>query len=200
MPEFDSVSQEMDKASFEELEPKIWARHDVIYQNWCAALLSLADAPATVREALPTAADARRMRDIQLACVPITPMPLRDNAATISGHRVLIAEIERVHVGFVLASLGPEPSPLFVQVVAVVSEAQRRGIGQQLLSAAAALEPQRNIVLATQETNLAAHALNKRFADSMAASIHKVNLGVYPNKYLGIRRGQGYRVWEIERG
>lgn len=200
MPEFDSVSQEMDKATFEELEPKLWAREDVIYQKWRAALRSLAGAPATLREALPTAADARRMRDIQLTCVPITPMPLRDNAATISEHRVLIAEIERVPVGFVLASLGPEPSPLFVQVVAVVPEAQRRGIGLQLLSAAAALDPQRNIALATQETNLAAQAMNNRFAGSMAASIHRVNLGVYPDKYLGIRRGQGYRVWEITRG
>ncbi|WP_457967592.1 GNAT family N-acetyltransferase [Arthrobacter sp. D1-29] len=65
-----------------------------------------------------------------------------------------MAEIERVHVCVVLASLGPEPSPLLVQVVAVVPEAQRRGIGQQLLSAAAAVEPQRNIAMATQEPTL----------------------------------------------
>lgn len=189
----------MENATFEELEPKLRARDDVIYQTWREALSTLSDAPATLRQAVPTPADARRMRDIQLACEPITPLPLRDNAAAISANHVLIAEIEGVPVGFVLASLSQKHSPLFVQVVAVVPEAQYRGIGLQLLSAAAEVEPHRNIALATQQTNLAAHAMNAKFADSIGASIHRVNLGVYPDKLLGIPRGLGYRAWEIKR-
>lgn len=200
MSDFDVLSQWMESATFEELEPQLRARDDVIWQSWTGALSTLSDAPATVREAVPMPADARRMRDIQLACVPITPLALRDNAATISEHRVLISEIERVPVGFVLASIAEEHSPLFVRVVAVVPEAQRRGIGLQLLSAAAALEPHRNIAVATQETNFAAHAMKNRFAASIGSSAHRVRLGVYPDKLLGIPRGEGYRAWELKRG
>lgn len=140
------------------------------------------------------------MRDIQLACAPITPLGLRRNATTISEDSVFIAEIDRVPVGFVLAALSERHAPLFVQVVAVVPEAQRRGIGQKLLSAAVSVAPERNIVLATQETNVAAHAMNRKFAASIGASIHRLNLGVYPDDYLGIPRSLGYRAWEIKRG
>lgn len=190
----------IDNATFDELEPKIPAQRDTVYTAWREALSTLSDEPATLREALPTPADSRRMRDIQVACAPITPLMLRDNAAAIAANHVLIADIAGIPVGFVLASISEKHSPLFVQVVAVVSEAQRRGIGLQLLSAAAELEPHRDIALATQKTNLAAHAMDKRFAESIGASIHRVNLGVYPDKLLGIPRGQGYRVWRIKRG
>ena len=101
----------MDNATFEELEPKLRARDDVFYQRWQESLSTLSDAPATLRGALPTPADARRVRNIQLACVPITPLALRDNATAISAHHVLIAEIDRVPVGFVLASLSEKHSP-----------------------------------------------------------------------------------------
>lgn len=139
------------------------------------------------------------MRNIQLACVPITPLALRENATAIAAHHVLIAEVDRVPVGFVLASLSEKHPPLFAQVVAVVQEAQRRGIGLQLLSAVAQIEPQRDLALATQETNFVARAMNEKFADVIGASIHRVKLGVYPDKLLGIPRGQGYRAWEIKR-
>lgn len=131
--------------------------------------------------------------------MPITPLTLGKNVAAIQDHHVLIAEIERVPVGFVLAALAEKHTPLFVRVVAVAPEAQQRGIGLQLLCAAAQIEPNRNIVLATQKTNFAAHAMNKRFAAAIGASIHPVKLGVYPDNYLGIRRGLGYRAWEIRR-
>ncbi|UUX59880.1 GNAT family N-acetyltransferase [Glutamicibacter halophytocola] len=199
MSEFDLLSQEMDVASFEELEPKLRARDDAFYQRWCEALSTLSDAPASIREAVPTPADARRMRDMQLVCEPITPLGIRRNATTLSEDRVFIAEIERVPVGFALAAISEKHAPLFMQVVAVVPQAQQRGIGLQLLRAATETEPDRNIALATQSTNFAAHAMNRRFAASIGASIQRVNLGVYPDSYLGISRGQGYRAWEIRR-
>lgn len=140
------------------------------------------------------------MRDMQTVCESITVLSLSTNAQTIKDRLVLFAEIESVHVGFCVASPGMKTSdPMFVQVVAVVPAAQRRGIGRELLAAAASTEPERDIVFATQESNLAAHAMNARFAGELGATLERVNLGVYPDRYLGIQRGQGYRAWRVKR-
>lgn len=190
----------MDNATFEELEPQLPARDDVIFQTWREALSTLSDVPATFRDAMPIPSDARRMHDIQVLCSPITPLPLKCNAAVIAEHRVLIAEIERIPVGFVLASVSESHSPISIQVVSVVPEVRGRGIGFELLSGATALEPNRNIALATQGENLAARAMNEKFAASIGAIVHPVKLGVYPDELLGFSRGQGYRTWEVRRG
>lgn len=112
--EFEVLSRKLETATFEELEPKLRARDDVVYQSWRSELSALSDAPVSLRGATPTPADAQRMRDIQLACAPITPLGLRKNSTTISEDTIFIAEIDRVPVGFVLASLSERHAPLFV--------------------------------------------------------------------------------------
>ena len=109
------------------------------------------------------------MRDMQTVCEPITVLSLSTNAETIKDRLVLFAEIESAHVGFCVVSPGVKTSdPMFVQVVAVVTAAQRRGIGRELLAAAASTEPERDIVFATQESNLAAYAMNAHSQASWA--------------------------------
>lgn len=113
---------------------------------------------------------------------------------------VLLAEIDEVHVGFcVLLRTQEDSAPLFVQVVGVAPEAQRRGAALALLTAVTASEPLRDIALATQDSNIAARALNERFARSIGSSIGRVPLGTYRDRDLGIGRGMGYRVWVIRR-
>lgn len=55
-----------------------------------------------------------------------------------------------------------------------------------------------DIALATQDSNSSARATNEKFAGQIGANIRQVNLGTYRNSDLGIRRGDGYRVWLIE--
>ncbi|UPL15707.1 GNAT family N-acetyltransferase [Microbacterium galbinum] len=162
---------------------------------------ALIPSQVSIRSASPTPEeDARRMWDMQLACEPITVLSLEANPQTIRDRLVFFAEIEGVHVGFCVASPGAEASnPLFVQVVAVVPSMQRRGVGCTLLSAAASEEPVRDIVFATQESKNAARAMNARFSNDLGATLERVNLGVYPDRCLDIRRGQGYRVWKVSR-
>lgn len=161
---------------------------------------ALISSQVSIRSATPTPEDARRMWDMQLACEPITVLSLHTNAQTIRDRLVFFAEIEGVHVGFCVATPGAKASdPLFVQVVAVVPAVRRRGIGRKLLAAVASEEAERDIVFATQESNDAAQAMNARFANDFGATLERVNLGLYPDRYLGIRRGQGYRAWKVRR-
>ncbi|MGL3808150.1 GNAT family N-acetyltransferase [Paeniglutamicibacter sp. R2-26] len=125
---------------------------------------------------------------------------MKENASKITEQLVLLAEIDGVHVGFCVSAPGLQDSdPLFIQVVAVAPEAQRRGVGLALLTAAAKREPRRDIALATQDDNVAARSLNEQFAKSIGASIRRVRLGTYRDGDLGIRRGLGYRAWVIQR-
>ena len=113
---------------------------------------------------------------------------------------VLLAEIDGIHIGFCVSLRSSKDSdPLFIQVIGVAPEAQRRGVGLALLTAAAEREPQRDIALATQDSNTAARALNERFASSIDSSIRRVSLGTYRDRDLGILRGLGYRAWGIRR-
>lgn len=187
----------MEFAAFESPLP---FRTDLALDAWHRQLAALPSKNPSIREASATARDARRVWDLQLACPPITVRSLRHNAATIAKSLVLLAEIDDIHVGFSVSLPGPKGSdPLFVQVVAVVPEAQRRGIGLALLAAATEREPHRDIALATRDDNVAAHAMNQRFASSIGATLRRVRLGTYPDRSLGIRRGQGYRTWIVQR-
>lgn len=140
------------------------------------------------------------MKDLQAACEPITILSVHKNVETITTQQVLLAEVEGVHVGFCVFSPGlQETDPLFIQTIGVERTAQGRGIGMALLSAAAELEPHRNIALATRNDNAGAHALKKKFAETNGSSIHKVKLGTYLDNHLGITKGMGYHVWLIQR-
>jgi ribosomal protein S18 acetylase RimI-like enzyme len=166
---------------------------------WQAQLLKISGVPVSIRKATPNTQDARRMMDVQSLCPPIGIMSASDNTQTIKDKEVLLAEVDGVHVGFCVASESHEErGPLFVQVIAVVPEAQRRGIGMTLLAEAANSATGKLILLATRDDNGAAHALKKRFAESIGATIRREKLGTYLDRDLGIRRGLGYRVWVIE--
>jgi ribosomal protein S18 acetylase RimI-like enzyme len=117
----------------------------------------------------------------------------------ITDRQVLIAEVDGVHVGFCVSVLSPEPTdPLFIQAVGVAPGARRRGIGLALMMAASEQAPERDIALATQDSNTAARRMNDRFARLIGASIRRVPLGFLPDRHLGITRGLGYRAWLLE--
>ena len=168
--------------------------------RWHHRLETLSSSEVSIRDATAAGQDGRRVCDLQLECSPITVRSVRDNVLMIAERNVLLAEIDEVHVGFCVSSLGSRGvDPLFVQLVGVARAAQRRGVGLALLTAAAQRNPRQIIALATQDQNTAARALNERFADSIGASIRRVRLGTYRDHDLGITRGLGYRPWEIQR-
>lgn len=175
-------------------------RRDPDLDAWRHRLQTLPSAEVLIRKATAVALDGRRVWDLQLDCSPIGVRSVRENVSMIAERFVLLAEIDTVHVGFCVSSTGPKGSdPLFIQLVGVAPAAQRRGVGLALLTAAAERHPGRDVVLATQDKNVAARALNERFASSIGASIRRVRLGTYRDRDLGITRGLGYRAWVIQR-
>jgi hypothetical protein len=184
---------------FEPLQPSSGFGADPLLEAWRHRLKALPSTKFAIRDATATAQDARRVWDLQVECSPIIPKPLRENVSMIVEKRVLLAFVDDVHVGFSVSFAGPRTiDPLFVQVVAVVLEARRRGVGIALLGVAAAGYPRRDIALATQLDNVAARTMNDRFAESIGASIRRVPLDNFANRDLGIRRGLGYRAWFIQ--
>ncbi|MDR6639618.1 GNAT family N-acetyltransferase [Paenarthrobacter nitroguajacolicus] len=190
----------MSESDYEAFEPNFRISEDPAFSNWTSQLGRLPSSALSIRLASATAPDGRRLKDLQIVCSPISVRSVRENASTINDERVLIAEIDGVHVGFCISTKGSKASdPMFLQVVAVAPGAQRRGVGIALMTAAAAYEPERDIVLATQDDNLAARALNEKYARSIGAKIYRVRISAYRNKDLGIQRGMGYRAWAIQR-
>jgi GNAT superfamily N-acetyltransferase len=174
--------------------------HDPIHQRWRENLGSLSSARPLIREARPTDEDGLRVRDLQFACEPISIKSVEENIEAAARQQVLIAEIDGIHVGLCMSHIGSgDSAPLFVQVVGVVPEAQRRGVAIALLTAAALQAPDRNIALATQDSNTAARSLTTRFAESLGAPIGREPLDSFRARDLGIRRGDGYRAWLIQR-
>lgn len=185
---------------YEAFESTYPLRPDRDFDDWRRRLETLSAANAVTREATAGGPDGRRMSDLQVVCPPISVQSVRDNVSAILDRHVLLAEIDEVHVGFCVSLPSVTDSgPLFIQVVGVAPEAQRRGIGLALLNAAAARAPQRDIALATQDGNTAARTLNERFAHAIGARIERVALGTFPDRHLGIRRGLGYRPWILRR-
>lgn len=186
--------------NFDAFEPTFPPSRDVAYLKWVEQLRALSTSEVSIRRAAPTGEDGLRVRDIQILCAPITVLPVSKNVTTIAAETVLLAQIDDVHVGYChIASVRRDSAPMFVRVVAVTPAAQRRGVGLALLTTAAGLQPRHDIALATQDGNAAARAMNEKFAELIGASIRRVSLGTYRNSDLGIRRGDGYRVWLIER-
>jgi GNAT superfamily N-acetyltransferase len=175
----------MSNHEYEELEPTLSRRGDPNFVKWTSQLTALSSSGVSIREATADAYDGRRMRDLQVVCSPISVQSVRNNASTIAECRVLLAEVDDVHIGFCVSALGLRNSdPLYIKVVAVAPDAQRRGAGMALLSAAAEQWPLRDIA---------------RFATSIGASIQRTRLDRYRDSDLGIQRGWGYRAWAIER-
>ena len=187
-------------ANHEAFDSPIPFGRDPALDIWKRRLAKLSSSVVSIREAAATPQDGRRVWDLQLMCSPITPRSVRDNVSMITERTVLLAEIGHVHVGFCASFAGPsETDPIFVQLVGVVTEAQRLGVGLALLTAAAERDPLRDIAMATLDENIQARALNDRFASSIGATIRRVPRGTYPDRHLGIRRGDGYRAWIIRR-
>lgn len=179
-------------------EPVFPLARDPGLVRWRAALEALPLSRPTLRTATDDPSDARRLKDLQLACEPITVQTMQQNATTIAEHLVLLAEIGNVHVGFCIASIGSgPPDPTFIQVVAVAPPAQRRGVAMALLDSIRARAPQHDIAFATRDDNAAARALITRFAGRIGATLRPVPPGTYRHDNLGTAHGLGYRPWLI---
>ncbi|MBT2495613.1 GNAT family N-acetyltransferase [Microbacterium sp. ISL-59] len=190
----------MSDDDIEAWEPDFPLSSDPDFLKWRARLNDLGSSRVSIREATLTARDARAIRDLQVVCSPISVLQVRRNIETIAMHHVLLAEIDGLHVGYCTSSVGTiDADPLYLQVVAVAPEAQRRGVGLALLAAAASNYPERDVALATQDDNDAARALNERFAHSVGATIARERLSRFRDSDLGISRGLGYRAWVIRR-
>jgi ribosomal protein S18 acetylase RimI-like enzyme len=186
--------------AYEKFEYAPSPARDERFRIWRQQLRSMSSSAALLRRAAEKGQDGRRIKDLQVACSPISVRSVRDNVSMIARQEVLLAEVDGIHVGFCVSHLGAsESDPLFIQLVGVASEAQQRGIGLALITAASAHEPRRDVAVATQDSNTAARALNERFARSIGASIERVKLGTYRDPDLGIVRGLGYRAWLIRR-
>jgi GNAT superfamily N-acetyltransferase len=153
-----------------------------------------------VRDAEPTPLDGRWLRWVQADCESTNIQSVKYNVSKIEQQLVLVAEIDEHPVGFCSALVGrAESDPLFIQLVAVVPLARRRGVGLALLNTAAEHEPRRNIAMATLEENEAAHRLNEQFAKSLGANIRRVPVRQYRPARLGFAQGERHHPWIIER-
>jgi len=167
---------------------------------WKRRLKSLSVSEIRVREAKPTAEDGRWMRWMQADGESTYIHSVEYNVLKIEQQLVLVAEIADDPVGFCNALVGRTKSdPLFIQLVAVVPSARRRGVGLALLSAAAAREPLRDIAMATLDDNLAARSLNERFAKSIGGEIRSVPPRRYRRTDLGFANGESHHAWVVER-
>ncbi|WP_446724825.1 GNAT family N-acetyltransferase [Microbacterium sp. CFBP 13617] len=140
------------------------------------------------------------MRWIQADSESATIHDVKFNSASIREKTVVLADIGGCPVGFCQAVTGRSLSdPLFVQMIAVVPAARRRGVGLALLAAVASSEPARDIVMATLDGNVAARALNEGFARSLGLAIRRVPIRSYRRSEMGFGPGEKHRPWLIAR-
>lgn len=167
---------------------------------WKQALEALPPSEVLIRKAEQTAQDGHWMRWIQADCESTNIHSVEHNMSKIGHQLVLLAEVVDYPVGFCcLLASGTNSDPLYIQLVAVVPSARRRGVGLALLSAAAGLHPERNIAMATIDDNVAARRLNERFAKSIGGNIQRVPVSRFRPSDLGFTRGERHRPWMIDR-
>jgi GNAT superfamily N-acetyltransferase len=167
---------------------------------WKQALEALPQSEVLIREADQTAQDGRWIRWMQADCESTYIQSVEYNVSKIRQQLVLLAEINDYPVGFCCVLAGRTNSdPLFIQLVAVVPFARRRGVGTALLGAAAGWQPQRNIAMATLDDNIAARKLNERFAQSIGGKIQRIPVSRFRPSDLGFARGERHRPWMIDR-
>lgn len=170
------------------------------FDAWKQGLEALPPSEVLIREAEQTAQDGRWMRWMQADCESINIHSVEDNVSKIGQQLVLLAEIADYPVGFCCVLAGRTDSdPLFIQLVAVVPSARRRGVGFALLSSAAGWQPQRNLAMATLDDNVDAQRLNERFAKSIGANIQRIPVNRFRPSDLGFARGERHRPWMIDR-
>lgn len=173
---------------------------EIGFAAWKAQVAALPPSEVRIRKAEPTVQDGRWMRWVQADCESTYIQSVEYNVSKIEHQLVLLAEIAGHPVGFCSALVGPTGAdPLFIQLVAVVPLARRRGAGLALLRGVAERESQRSIAMATLDDNDAVLGLNEYFAKSMGANIRRVPLRRYRRTDLGIARGERHRLWVIER-
>lgn len=174
--------------------------HEPGFGAWKQGLEALPPSEILVRKAEQTAQDGRWMRWMQADCESTNIHSVEDNVSKIGQQLVLLAEIADFPVGFCCVLAGrTDPDPLFIQLVAVVPSARRRGVGLALLSAAAEWQPQRNIAMATLDDNVDARRLNERFAQSIGGNIQRVPAGRFRPSDLGFAPGERHRPWIVDR-
>lgn len=168
--------------------------------EWQESLRAEPRGDVEVREALPTVEDGTWMRWIQAVSESATIHDVERNVSCIREKTVVLASFGGSPVGFCQAMTGRSISdPLFVQMIAVVPAARRRGVGLALLGTIAASEPNRGIVMATLDSNTAARAMNGRFALSLGLEIRRVPIKIYRCSEMGFGPGEKHRPWLIER-
>lgn len=167
---------------------------------WEQGLEGLPPSKVRIRETEPTKPDGRWMQWMQASCESTYIQSVEYNLSTIEQQLILLAEIADYPVGFCFALAGRTLSdPLFIQLVAVVPLARRRGVGLALLSAAAGHEPHRSIAMATLDDNVPARNLNERFAKSIGGNLHRVPIRRYRQTDLGFAQGERHHPWIVDR-
>lgn len=170
------------------------------FNEWKQELEVLPPEEVSIREAEPTLQDGRWMRWIQAVCESTFIQSLEDNVSKIRQYQVLLAEVADQPVGFCCVFAGrTEFDPLFIQLVAVVPTARKRGVGLALLLTAARWQPHRNIAMAILDENIAAQRLNERLAQSIGGTLRRVPVKRFRRSDLGFAQGERHRPWLIER-
>lgn len=170
------------------------------FDAWKQGLEALPPSEVFIRQAEQTEQDGRWMRWIQADCESTYIQSVEYNMSKIGQQLVLLAEIADYPVGFCCVLAGRTDSdPLFIQLIAVVPSARRRGVGLALLSAAAEWQPKRNIAMATLDDNVGAQRLNERFAQSIGGNIQRVPVRRFRPSDLGFAPGERHRPWMIYR-
>jgi GNAT superfamily N-acetyltransferase len=174
--------------------------HEAGFGAWKQGLEALPPSEVLIREADQTAQDGRWMQWMQADCESTNIQSVEDNVSKIGQQLVLLAEIADHPVGFCCVLAGrTDSNPLFIQLVAVVPFARRRGVGLALLGAAAGWQPQRKLAMATLDDNVAARRLNERFAQSIGGSSQRVPVRRFRPSDLGFAPGEHHRPWMIDR-
>jgi GNAT superfamily N-acetyltransferase len=174
--------------------------HEPGFGAWKQGLEALPPSEVLIREAEQTARDGTWTRWMQADCESTYIQSVEYNVSKIGQQLVLLAEIADYPVGFCCVLAGRTDSdPLFIQLVAVVPSARRRGVGLALLSVAAGWQPQRNIAMATLDDNFDARRLNERFAQSIGGNIQRVPGSRFRPSDLGFAQGERHRPWMIDR-
>ncbi|QLD11476.1 GNAT family N-acetyltransferase [Microbacterium oleivorans] len=125
---------------------------------------------------------------------------MSDNLSKIEKQRVFLAEIDECVTGLCVAAIGRyAPDYVFIQRVAVVTPARKRGAGLALMRATAESEPAHNIAGATLPDDHAAHALNAKLARSLESKVKEVPRRRFTPTDLGVGRNERHRPWTIDR-